>query len=92
MESYAECELSHRRQQNSGVSLSFEIIDWMGRMRDEYAYLRGQYEEIVRHCDYLLHNSADPKVLAKANESKQKASAELARLNRQMVGIATTNG
>jgi hypothetical protein len=51
-------------------------------MVDEYAYLRSQYLEIIEHCDYLLRHSADTKTLARANESKQLAQQELARINR----------
>ena len=60
-------------------------------MKDEYTYLRGQYEEVLRHCEYLLRNSADPIILSRANESKQRAQEELARLNRQVLGIPRTN-
>ena len=56
----------------------------MLEMPDEYAFLRGQYEEILRHCEYLLRNSADPKILAMANASKQRAEVELARLNARL--------
>ncbi len=54
-------------------------------MKDEYSYLRGQYEAILQHCEYLLHNSADPKILMMARDSMQKASSELARLNRREI-------
>ncbi len=54
--------------------------------QDEYAYLRNQYQEILSHCEYLLKHSGDPKILAHANESKQRATADLARLNRQTSG------
>jgi len=74
----------------AAVMLVLQIIGWMPQMKDEYQYLRGQYEEIVTHCEYLLRNSADPVVRAKANESKQKASAELARLDRQLLAIPLT--
>ena len=60
-------------------------------MKDEYNYLRGQYEEVLRHCEYLLRNSADPVVLARANETKQRTQADLARLNRQIIGVVRTN-
>jgi hypothetical protein len=53
-------------------------------MVDEYAYLRNQYLEIIQHCDYLLRSSADTATLARANESKQHAQKELARLNRNV--------
>lgn len=53
-------------------------------MQDEYAYLRGQYQEIVQHCEYLLSHSIDPGIRARASESKTRAEAELARLQRQM--------
>ena len=56
-------------------------------MADEYFYLRNQYVEIIDHCDYLLRTTADPATLAKANESKQQAQRDLARLN---WGIAPT--
>jgi hypothetical protein len=52
-------------------------------MRDDYSYLRSQYASILEHCEYLLRSSADPKILAQANESKQRALYELQRLNRQ---------
>jgi hypothetical protein len=51
-------------------------------MVDEYAYLRNQYLEIIEHCNYLLRSSADPATLTRANESKQQAQHDLARLNR----------
>ena len=57
-------------------------------MRDEYSFLRSQYEEIVEHCEYLLSHSIDPKIRAKADVSKRKAQSELARLDRQVA--ATT--
>jgi len=60
-------------------------------MQDQYAYLRGQYEEIVEHCEYLLRNSIDPGIRAKAQDSMQKAMTQLARLNRQLTGIPETN-
>jgi hypothetical protein len=50
-------------------------------VRDEYSYLRDQYLEIISHCEYLLQNSADPQILAKASETKQNAAEKLARLN-----------
>jgi hypothetical protein len=50
-------------------------------VKDEYAYLRGQYLEIIEHCEYLLQNSADPVVLSRANETKQCAMDKLARMN-----------
>jgi len=53
-------------------------------MVDEYSYLRNQYLEIIQHCDYLLRNSADSATLARANESKQQAQRDLARLNRNV--------
>lgn len=53
-------------------------------MRDEYSFLRSQYEEIVEHCEYLLNHSADPNIRARADDSKKRAQAELARLDRQM--------
>ena len=62
-------------------------------MQDEYAYLRAQCEEILDHCDYLLRHCVDPKVLAKAEESKQKAAEQLERLNRQSAcepGVGST--
>ena len=60
-------------------------------VNDEYAYLRKQYQEVLKHCEYLLQNTADPATLARANESKQRAQSELARLNRQRLGIPRTN-
>jgi len=57
-------------------------------MRDEYSFLRSQYEEIVEHCEYLLSHSLDPMIRAKADDSKKQAEAELARLDRQVA--ATT--
>lgn len=50
-------------------------------MKDEYAFLRSQYLEIIEHCEYLLRNSGDPVVLSKANETRQTATEKLARLN-----------
>ena len=52
-------------------------------MQDEYTYLRGQYEAIMQHCEYLLRASSDPKILALAMESKRQAAAELAKLKRR---------
>ena len=60
-------------------------------MQDEYSYLRGQYQEIVEHCEYLLRNAVDPAILAKARESLRHASAELARLNRRRPVKILTN-
>jgi len=60
-------------------------------MQDEQTYLRGQYEEIVQHCEYLLRNAVDPKILARALESKLRAAAELARLDREMASLPMTN-
>lgn len=57
-------------------------------MKDEYAYLRGQYESIVQHCEYLLRNSVDAAIRARALDSKKKAAAELARLDRQLACVA----
>lgn len=57
-------------------------------MKDEYAYLRGQYESIVQHCEYLLRNSVDAAIRARALDSKKKATAELARLDRQLACVA----
>jgi hypothetical protein len=53
-------------------------------MRDEYSFLRSQYEEIVEHCEYLLSHSIDPSIRNKAKDSKVKAQAALARLDRQV--------
>jgi len=53
-------------------------------MRDEYSFLRSQYQEIVEHCEYLLSHSIDPNIRNKAKDSKSKAQAELARLDRQV--------
>ena len=53
-------------------------------MVDEYAYLRNQYLEIIEHCNYLLRSSADPTTLSRANDSKQQAQRDLARLNRNV--------
>ena len=53
-------------------------------MRDEYSFLRSQYQEIVEHCEYLLRHSIDPNIRNKAKDSKIKAQAELARLDRQV--------
>jgi hypothetical protein len=89
-QSSRSCEIDHRLPFSTGVRLEPQIIVWVRQMKDEYEYLRGQYEEILRHCDYLLRNSGDPTILARANESKQKASAELARLNRQLLAIPST--
>jgi hypothetical protein len=50
-------------------------------VKDEYAFLRNQYLEIIEHCEYLLNNSGDPQVLSKANETKRSAMEKLARLN-----------
>lgn len=52
-------------------------------MNDEYNYLRTQYLEIIDHCEYLLHNSADPNVLWKAKDTKLRAEEKLASLNRR---------
>jgi hypothetical protein len=52
-------------------------------VNDEYNYLRTQYVEIIDHCDYLLHNSADPNVLWKAKDTKLRAVEKLANLNRR---------
>jgi hypothetical protein len=52
-------------------------------MQDEYAYLRGQYEAIVDHCEYLLRISSDPTILRMAEKSRRQAAAELAKLNRR---------
>lgn len=57
-------------------------------MVDEYSFLRSQYEEIVEHCEYLLSHSIDPNIRVKAEDSKLKAQAELARLNRQMAATS----
>ena len=51
-------------------------------MVDEYDFLRSQYEAIIEQSKYLLAVSADPDVLAKANESKRRAEYGLTRLNR----------
>ena len=50
-------------------------------MHDEYSFLRGQYEEILRHCDYLLRHSTDVRVLSMASESKERAEHGLAELD-----------
>ena len=63
-------------------------------MQDEYTYLREQYEEILAHCEYLLRNSVDERILALAKDSMKRAAAELARLNRRpelnVPGVAVT--
>ena len=50
-------------------------------MHDEYSFLRSQYEDIIRQCDFLLCNSTDPKVLSMANESKKRAERGLATID-----------
>lgn len=59
-------------------------------MVDEYAFLRSQYEEIIRHTEYLLRCSADPMILAKARDSKLRAEQELAKLNRATMVCETS--
>jgi hypothetical protein len=55
-------------------------------MHDENRYLRSQndlrsqYEKIIQHCEYILGNSIDERLLARVRETKQRAEKALARL------------
>ncbi len=52
-------------------------------MHSQFAFLRGQYEEIIDYCDYLLRNSTDSTVIANAITSKERAVQYLERLQRE---------